>query len=356
MNLEPELSAFLETIRKFREKELEPFILDWEEKRTPLPRVLMEKADGIGLFNFWIPAGEPESALLPGIKSMLLTTQELARSSADLAWLIALQIIAYKLLAGGEIKMKNKILGEINQSASGSIPRIFTIGLWEPGVKTQSEIQSQLNLKSGKAKIIKQLVPLAQSADWLIFSIKTEQGKLGWVILKKEELARAKIQLQPVLGLRLCPRYLVDAEMEIEPERFFGENNFEEVFKEAMGISLLLASASALGVAQSAYEKARVYAQDRYQGGNLIIEQRLISHLLSEMKEKLIEAERALSAIEEDFNFEKAGMLRKRILNQMIELGLDAVQILGGYGYMLDYGQEKRLRDIVMLAHLELAV
>jgi alkylation response protein AidB-like acyl-CoA dehydrogenase len=54
-------------------------------------------------------------------------------------------------------------------------------------------------------------------------------------------------------------------------------------------------------------------------------------------------------------SFEGSGMLHTSAITRLAALSLsasavtDAMQVLGGYGYMEDYGMEKRLRDVTVL-------
>jgi len=353
MNISTELKAFLETLGRFREKELEPQVLEWEERFLPLPEAVLKSAQQIGLFNFWLAPAPSESPLLEGRLAQALVIKELARSSPDLAWIVALQILASIIWLGLPEPMRESLRKEIFSSQA---PALFSLGIWEPGVRSLSEITSHLTSAS-RLKVHKHLVPVFEQANWSIFLVKDPEQKLKFVVLKKSQLESLTVKPQQVLGTRLCPRFELQAEAQISPENLV-EQSFDSLFPQVRKVHCLVNSALLLGIAESSYQRAFDYAQERYQGGKIISQHQVIFELLEEMRAKKDTLSRALYYACQNPESELDGWLdlRKQIAQGTIDLALDGVQILGGYGYMLDYGQEKRLRDITTLAHLEFAI
>jgi butyryl-CoA dehydrogenase len=109
--------------------------------------------------------------------------------------------------------------------------------------------------------------------------------------------------------------------------------------------------AQALGIAQGAYEEAIRYAKNRIQFGEPIVSQQSIKFMLADMATQ-IEAARCLiyqtaSMIDGGAKkFSKESSMAKLFASDMaMKVTTDAVQILGGYGYMKDYPVEKMMRD-----------
>lgn len=107
-------------------------------------------------------------------------------------------------------------------------------------------------------------------------------------------------------------------------------------------------------------EKAKVYAQGRYQGGKYISEYDTIKLMYSKNKARLKSAISAIIHAGENMRKEDKHSL-SHCFNAKISASeaclnatLDAIQMHGGYGYMRDYGIEKRFRDAVALSHLPL--
>ena len=116
-------------------------------------------------------------------------------------------------------------------------------------------------------------------------------------------------------------------------------------------------AAAAVGVARAAFEEALEYSKQREQFGKPIIQQQAINFMLADMIMN-IEAGRRL--------YYYAGWLAKRMAetgkpsrrlsvassiakafcgDMAMKVTTDAVQIMGGYGYMKDYPVEKYMRD-----------
>ncbi len=113
--------------------------------------------------------------------------------------------------------------------------------------------------------------------------------------------------------------------------------------------------AIAVGLAQAALDEAVKYARQRIQFGQPIISFQALQHMLADMATK-IEASRALvysvaRTIDEGTkDTAKISAMAKLFATDMaMQVTTDAVQILGGYGYMKSYPVEKMMRDAKIL-------
>lgn len=109
--------------------------------------------------------------------------------------------------------------------------------------------------------------------------------------------------------------------------------------------------AQALGIAQGAVDLAVSYAKQRIQFGKPIAANQGIQFMLADMATK-VEASRLLvyNAAEMvdrgDANFGKySAMAKMYASDRAIEVTNDAIQVLGGYGYMKEYPAERMMRD-----------
>jgi alkylation response protein AidB-like acyl-CoA dehydrogenase len=112
-------------------------------------------------------------------------------------------------------------------------------------------------------------------------------------------------------------------------------------------------AAQGLGLAQGATDYALEYAKTREAFGKPIAEQQLVAAMLADMETKC-EAARGLLykvgiAIDEgvpDDQLTKLSAMTKLYCTDVgMEVTTDAVQILGGYGYMQEYPVERMMRD-----------
>lgn len=113
-------------------------------------------------------------------------------------------------------------------------------------------------------------------------------------------------------------------------------------------------SAIGLGTARAALHEATEYAHSRIQGGRPIIAHAAVRLLLAEASHDvstlsaLIHATTAVSAAQTD-DIElltHAISARLALSRQGFAAVSNCMQVLGGYGYMDDYGLSKRLRDV----------
>ena len=109
--------------------------------------------------------------------------------------------------------------------------------------------------------------------------------------------------------------------------------------------------AQALGIAQGALDLAVAYSKERKQFGKPIADNQAIQFMLADMATK-VEASRLLvynaaQMIDSGAtNFTKFSAMAKMFASdRAMEVTTDAVQILGGYGYMKEYPAERMMRD-----------
>lgn len=119
----------------------------------------------------------------------------------------------------------------------------------------------------------------------------------------------------------------------------------------------LLLAAVQVGNARAATEDALAYAQDRWQTGRMIIDHQNVRSMLTRM-DLLVNvassfvAQVAPLTIDATAPFDPWRQAYTFACEAAEAVCLDAVQVLGGYGYMEDYGQAQRLRDCKTLAAL----
>jgi alkylation response protein AidB-like acyl-CoA dehydrogenase len=109
--------------------------------------------------------------------------------------------------------------------------------------------------------------------------------------------------------------------------------------------------AQALGIAQGATDYALEYAKSRETMGKPIVEHQLVAAKLADMETKC-EAARGLlykvgQMIEDDApDLTKYSAMAKLLCSDVaMEVTTEAVQILGGYGYIKEYPVERMMRD-----------
>jgi alkylation response protein AidB-like acyl-CoA dehydrogenase len=124
-----------------------------------------------------------------------------------------------------------------------------------------------------------------------------------------------------------------------------------KIAMDALNLSRPAMGAQAVGIAQGALNFAIHYANERIQFGKPISSFQAIQFMIADMATQ-VEAARALvykAAAQMDAKVEdteKLSAISKYFASEIaIKVTTDAVQILGGYGYMKDYPVERMMRD-----------
>ena len=162
-------------------------------------------------------------------------------------------------------------------------------------------------------------------------------------------------RLEPKLGISgSTTGELVFADCRVPAQNLLGEEG--EGFRIAMRIldrSRPGVGAQGLGIAQGATDYALEYAKSRETMGKPIVEHQLIAAKLADM-ETACEAARGLlyrfgqmvDAGAPDDELTKASAMAKLYCSDVaMEVTTEAVQILGGYGYIKEYPVERMMRD-----------
>jgi alkylation response protein AidB-like acyl-CoA dehydrogenase len=108
-------------------------------------------------------------------------------------------------------------------------------------------------------------------------------------------------------------------------------------------------TAIALGIARGAMAEAWKYAAERYQGGTEIVNHPAMGGLLAEAEAGVMTGEGLLLAADRGDTRERlqrAAAAKLAGLEAAERAVTGCLQVFGGYGYMEDYGMEKRYRDV----------
>jgi alkylation response protein AidB-like acyl-CoA dehydrogenase len=156
-------------------------------------------------------------------------------------------------------------------------------------------------------------------------------------------------------GIRACGlNHLVLNDVKVSPEHRLASGEAFSLIGQAVCLHWLGMSAIAAGNASGALKAAREYAATRYQGGAMIGEHPAVRKLLA-LSEARVEAAFAFLLQTAGFACAKWDFLRRCAIAKLMTTDwafsavTDALQVFGGYGYMEDYGMEKRLRDAIVL-------
>jgi alkylation response protein AidB-like acyl-CoA dehydrogenase len=111
-------------------------------------------------------------------------------------------------------------------------------------------------------------------------------------------------------------------------------------------------AACSLGGAQAAYDTAAAYVRDREAFGGALLDEPTIRFTLADMATGLETSRtllwRAASALDAGApdKVELCAMAKRYVTDTCFDIADQALQLLGGYGYLREYGLEKIVRDL----------
>ncbi|MFH2130473.1 MAG: acyl-CoA dehydrogenase family protein [bacterium] len=114
--------------------------------------------------------------------------------------------------------------------------------------------------------------------------------------------------------------------------------------------SRITIAAQALGIAECAYDRALAYVKERKQFGKRLAEFQVTQHKIADMHTKIELAK--LMTYKAAWNFDQGridpvltSMAKMYAARTAVEVADEAIQLLGGYGYITEYEVERIYRD-----------
>lgn len=198
----------------------------------------------------------------------------------------------------------------------------------------------------------------APNAEYFIVSAwtdKTKRPSQGITEFFVEKERGVKIgKKENKMGLHLSETSdVIFEDVRVPADHVIGEigRGFINALNGIKTASALVNCCPTLGTAQAALDLATEYAKTRRQFGKRIIDFQGLSFILADMTMKL---ESARAMLYEYLNCEVKGvdchkldlMIKPYITEQAFSVCDDAIQVLGGYGYMKDYPVERYMRNL----------
>ncbi len=343
--------------RQIAEERIKP-VRDELDEKEEFPREIMKALAQADLFGLIIP--EEYGGLGGGCMENVIAVEELSRACLGVSTSYAASFLgAYPILLYGSREQKEKYLPQV---ASGE--KLAAFALTESAAGSDAGAIQTRAVRDGDHYVIngtKQWITNGGEAGiYTVIAITdpdkgargasafiVEDGDPGFSYGKKESK----------LGIRAsATRELIFNDCRIPADRLLGREGLGFVVAmRTFDLSRPGVGAQAVGVAQGALDEAASFARVRKQFDRPIITFQAVAHMLADMATK-IEAARALvysvarhiDSGAKDIS--KASAMAKLFPTDVaMEVTTNAVQVLGGHGYMRDYPVEKMMRDAKIL-------
>ena len=221
---------------------------------------------------------------------------------------------------------------------------------------TPDYITTTAELKHGEYKLTgkKDFLYVIDTPDtFVIFAIV--DSKWGCFVIPADIPGIKIIKTGQRTGIRACKVMGIELnDVKIPSDFRIDSDNAEDLLLKGLGFYWYGIAAIAAGIARGSLSAAKEYCAERYQGGTIIKKHSAIKMLIAEAESKTTVIEQSLKEIDNaGFNtpqFLKKAAIAKLTATQLCSQAVtDCLQTFGGYGYIEDFGMEKRLRDSAVL-------
>jgi alkylation response protein AidB-like acyl-CoA dehydrogenase len=302
----------------------------------------------------------PEYGGLDGrLHTLTLICEEIARVCANSGMLLGNQYLgAGPILLFGSDEQKAELLPRL---ASGDW--LCSFALTEPDAGSDAaSIRTRATRVEGGWSIsgAKCFITQANVADVITVFARADEGITAFLV-RRDDPGWHVDKIEKKMGLRGSPTCsIVLDDVRVSDDAVLGRPG--DGLRIALGSldqGRIMTASLALGIAQGALDAALAYARERVQFGKPIAAHQAVAMLLADM-ETGVQAGRALvrhaaaSYDERAPGITKLSAVTKLFATDMVNrVTSDAVQVLGGYGYIADFGVERMMRDARVFAIFE---
>lgn len=340
-------------VRKFAQKEIVPFIEEWEEHG--FPNEIFRKMGELGMFAVSYPEEYGGSGL--DYFAAMAVTEEIAIAGCPG---LAMAFNVQALMATNPI-LKFGTQKQIEEYFMPSIQgeKIAALGITEPsagsdvaGLKTTARKTEGGWILNGS----KVFITNGERADFLILIARTDinAGFDGFSIFLVDSNLKGYTVGKKLkkIGMKASDTTEIFFDNVLLPhDALLGEegNGFKQLMWQLNGERLIQATACVAG-AQRCVDLAVTYAKEREQFGKPISKKQVIKHYLADMQTESAAAKALLYQTAYEYN--KGNVLPKEIsmtklfaAQAWFNVADKALQIHGGYGYMDEYPISREWRD-----------
>ncbi len=347
--------ALREACRKFVGAHVAP-VADRMDRDDRFPLELFRRLGADGFLGVTLP--EAHGGLGLGYAEQAVVLEEIARASPALALSVGAHsnLCADNLARNGSEAQRGELLPDL---AAGRA--VGALALTEPdagsdavALRTRAERRGDRYVLDGS----KQFITNGPVADTLLVYARTRAGSRGLsaFVVRRSDAGFSVSRSLDKMGMRGSPTgELVLQHVEVPADRLVGtENAGVEVMMSGLNVERAVLAAIPVGILAECLDRAVAYARQREQFGQKIGRFELIQEKLAnlymdlEASRRLLDA--ALRSVETDKRRMRESAAALTFASEASTRGaLQAIQVLGGYGYMRDTPLERLARDAKLL-------
>ena len=351
--------AFAESVRRFTEKEISPFITEWDEAET-FPRELYKKAADIGLLGVGFDENYGGIAGTDAFYTLLASVELAKCASGGLAAsLLSHTIGTPPIQHFAQEELKAEVLPQI---LSGE--KISALAITEPSGGSDVAALKTKAVREGDHYILngeKTFITSGIRADYYTVAVKTDPHASGakgisMLLVDAHSDGITKLPLQKMGWWASDTAHLHFDNVQVPVSHLLGEENAGfKVIMNNFNMERFWLAAMAYGYALVCYEEALDWAKQRQTFGKRLVDHQVVRHKLVDMATQLT----TTRALLEDTAYRMGQKqlqgadliaqisMSKNVATRTMQFCADAaVQTLGGMGFMRGTKSERIYREV----------
>lgn len=350
----PEQLQIREAAREFAQERLKPFAAEWD-KQHRFPREAIDEMAQLGFFGMLVP--EQWGGCDTGYQAYAMALEEIAAGDGSCSTIMSVHnsVGCVPILKYGSEAQKQQFLIPL---ASGEMLGAFA--LTEPQAGSDASDLKTRARREGDHYILngcKQFITSGQNAGVVIVFAVTDPaaGKRGIsaFIVPTDAPGYSVARVEDKLGQHASDTcQILFTDLKVPVANRLGEEG--QGYKIALGNlegGRIGIAAQAVGMARAAFEAARDYARERVTFGQPLVEHQAVAFRLADMSTEIAVARQMVLYAAALRDSGQSALVEasqaKLFASEMAErVCSEALQTLGGYGYLSDFPLERIYRDV----------
>jgi acyl-CoA dehydrogenase len=362
--LQEDAAALADTVKRFTLERIAQQVAAWDEAGE-FPRSLYEEAAQLGLLGLGYPdalGGTPAPFALRNAVST--TMARYGGSGGVMAGLFSLNIGLPPVLRHGSVDVQQEVIPPVLRG-----DKIAALAITEPGGGSDVASLRTTARREGGDWVIdgeKVFITSGMRADWITVAVRTgdagAKGSSGisMILVPGDVAGLSRTSLDKMGWWCSDTAHLRMDNVRVPSRYLLGEEGggFKIIMTNFNGERLGM-SAMALGFAQACYDEALDWARQRRTFGSALVEKQVIRHKLVDMQMRIASTQAWLDAVTEMADAGKLEsdphcvaqvcMLKNHATQAMQFCADQAVQILGGMGFMRGTKSERIYREVKVM-------
>ncbi|MDQ0071245.1 acyl-CoA dehydrogenase [Variovorax boronicumulans] len=363
--LQADRAALADTVRRFAENEIAPNVEAWDDAGE-FPRALYTRAAELGLLGLGYPeafGGTPASYSLKLPAWIALARH--GKSGGVLASLFSHNIGLPPVVLHASDPVRHEVVPAV---LCGE--KIAALAITEPGGGSDVAALRMTAKRDGDHYVLngeKTFITSGMRADWITVAVRTGEGRgaggISMLLLPGDAPGLSRTRLTK-MGWWCSDTATLHFDNVRVPARYLlGDEGagFRMIMGNFNGERIGLA-AGALGFAQACLDEALAWSRERKTFGAALIEHQAVRHKLVDMQMRIASTEAWLEAVSAEGDAHEAAgrfnapewvaqvcMLKNHATQTMQFCADQAVQILGGMGFMRGTVSERIYREVKVM-------